>query len=594
MLFLFLDCETTGLTKMDQIMEVGAVLVDFDEISWQMTKISEFETLVKIDTQIDDKISRITGIDNRLLNNAPKLETAQNLWQNWLCKNIKIKQNEILESNLELRKLDIVKTKTRQNEQKLENETKESEMEITNLQNTNPQNTNPQNSVIPNLDKNNLKTNFEKREKKTENQQIGLENYLQKIQFQDLKPQNLQLDKESQNFNYKKENSVSSQENSLKIAIIGHSLGFDLGFLKRENWFLPESFERIDTLDLSKIFLPHLQAVNLEFLTKKLNLNKQILEINSEINSEKSLENTKNFNNLEQNLELDLESKINENLENTENSELENQLENEKKIETTTQTSTPNLQNSTFGVNSNLISTSNKNFHRAKFDAICCYRLLEYLVDLFVLCYILDNQKNYFTDNFLENLEEFLPLNLLENIEKVAQNKMGKLKSEKLKNAENLDLELTENTLKTGQNGEFEIGNLEKTQITSEIQNSKIQNEIRQNKQNEEKIINLQGLEITSIEQKLNNWKPKLTNLREILNQKLPKNLTLLTLQLYFVAFFNKNWKELNSLFENRNAKISKSPQNSSEVENSTKKPKLKLHTQKDLFVIATLLLEND
>jgi len=191
-------------------------------------------------------------------------------------------------------------------------------------------------------------------------------------------------------------------------------------------------------------------------------------------------------------------------------------------------------------------------------------------------------------------LEEFLPLNLLENIEKVAQNKMGKLKSEKLKNAENLDLELTENTLKTGQNGEFEIGNLEKTQITSEIQNSKIQNEIRQNKQNEEKIINLQGLEITSIEQKLNNWKPKLTNLREILNQKLPKNLTLLTLQLYFVAFFNKNWKELNSLFENRNAKISKSPQNSSEVENSTKKPKLKLHTQKDLFVIATLLLEND
>jgi DNA polymerase III epsilon subunit-like protein len=54
--------------------------------------------------------------------------------------------------------------------------------------------------------------------------------------------------------------------------IVGHTIQFDINFLQNENWFLPEKYNLIDTLDLSKIFFPHLQAVNLEFLIEKLNL----------------------------------------------------------------------------------------------------------------------------------------------------------------------------------------------------------------------------------------------------------------------------------------------------------------------------------
>jgi DNA polymerase III epsilon subunit-like protein len=52
-------------------------------------------------------------------------------------------------------------------------------------------------------------------------------------------------------------------------AIVGHSIDFDLGFLKKEGWYLPTE-NTIDTLDLSKILYPNVSAVNLEYLAKKL------------------------------------------------------------------------------------------------------------------------------------------------------------------------------------------------------------------------------------------------------------------------------------------------------------------------------------
>jgi len=55
-------------------------------------------------------------------------------------------------------------------------------------------------------------------------------------------------------------------------AVIGHSINFDLDFLKNESWLLPEKLKIIDTLDLVRIFYPELQAINLEFLSEKLNL----------------------------------------------------------------------------------------------------------------------------------------------------------------------------------------------------------------------------------------------------------------------------------------------------------------------------------
>jgi DNA polymerase III epsilon subunit-like protein len=71
------------------------------------------------------------------------------------------------------------------------------------------------------------------------------------------------------------------------VAIIGHSIAFDIGFLKSEGWFLPDEMllkmdvevqnlegvpKIIDTLSLAKILCPEQEAVNLEYLTESLDL----------------------------------------------------------------------------------------------------------------------------------------------------------------------------------------------------------------------------------------------------------------------------------------------------------------------------------
>jgi DNA polymerase III epsilon subunit-like protein len=63
-------------------------------------------------------------------------------------------------------------------------------------------------------------------------------------------------------------NWLEKYENDI-IGIVGHSIEFDIGFLKKEGWFLPTQ-KFYDTLDLAKIILPNMQAVNLEFLSKKI------------------------------------------------------------------------------------------------------------------------------------------------------------------------------------------------------------------------------------------------------------------------------------------------------------------------------------
>jgi DNA polymerase III epsilon subunit-like protein len=55
------------------------------------------------------------------------------------------------------------------------------------------------------------------------------------------------------------------------VAIVGHSIAFDLGFLKEEGWFLPQ-VQSIDTLELSRVVFPDMQAINLEYLAPELKL----------------------------------------------------------------------------------------------------------------------------------------------------------------------------------------------------------------------------------------------------------------------------------------------------------------------------------
>lgn len=55
------------------------------------------------------------------------------------------------------------------------------------------------------------------------------------------------------------------------VATVGHSISFDLGFLNEEGWFLPQ-VQAIDTLELSRVLFPDMQAINLEYLAPELKL----------------------------------------------------------------------------------------------------------------------------------------------------------------------------------------------------------------------------------------------------------------------------------------------------------------------------------
>lgn len=143
MLILFLDTETTSLQPSSgQIIEIAGIVVDFDTQTLNTRIESEFSTLVGLRQEMEERITRLTGITQEDLQTAPNLIKAQDQWANWV-------------------------------------------------------------------------------------EQYNIE------------------------------------------AVCGHNIDFDTDFIKNESWYLPSSFKRIDTVELSKILLPHAAAVNLEYLSKK-------------------------------------------------------------------------------------------------------------------------------------------------------------------------------------------------------------------------------------------------------------------------------------------------------------------------------------
>jgi len=151
MKLLFLDTETSGLIAgQDKIIEIGAVVIELDPANLKLKELARFESLIKIDFNLSDKITRLTGITDQDLQNSQVRHKVQQNWLNWI--------------------------------------------------------------------------------------------------------------------------EVNAMDCNL---IIGHSIGFDCRFLKAENWFLPPQIVEVDTLDLSRITFPHFKAINLEFLSKTLNLTSQ-------------------------------------------------------------------------------------------------------------------------------------------------------------------------------------------------------------------------------------------------------------------------------------------------------------------------------
>jgi DNA polymerase III epsilon subunit-like protein len=73
---------------------------------------------------------------------------------------------------------------------------------------------------------------------------------------------------------------IEKYENEI-TGIVGHSIDFDIGFLKKEGWYLPTN-NYYDTLNLAKVMLPNFQAINLEFLSKKIGFGENLKGIPNE------------------------------------------------------------------------------------------------------------------------------------------------------------------------------------------------------------------------------------------------------------------------------------------------------------------------
>jgi DNA polymerase III epsilon subunit-like protein len=326
MLFLFLDCETTSLNfDNGQIIELAATLCSFSTTKLPISlsnpssnfpsdvdpknetkltiltninqgktnkpgtivvyfqTISEFGTLVRLRSELDKKTVRITGIDQNMLQTAPKMEIAMEKWQNWLEEELEKWHNRQDEKN----STEII---WKENSPKLVEKTSEV------------------------------------------------------------------IEKEAE-----------------KLFIVGHSLDFDLGFLRHEKWFLP-NFVKIDTLELAKIFLPEVEAVNLEFLTKKLNLTPKITEVENSNQNQMKIDTENQTENTELNPSLDLSEKSNK----------ENLSKNES------------------------------SFHRALFDAKCCQNLLEFLLTKITQNPLPEEIESLFN----QKLARFLPVEIIMELTK--------------------------------------------------------------------------------------------------------------------------------------------------------------------------------
>ena len=66
-----------------------------------------------------------------------------------------------------------------------------------------------------------------------------------------------------------------------KVYVVGHSVEFDLAFIRAESWFLPGDHVALDTLALVKVLLPDSSAINLEYLVNKYALSPDLSQTES-------------------------------------------------------------------------------------------------------------------------------------------------------------------------------------------------------------------------------------------------------------------------------------------------------------------------
>jgi DNA polymerase III epsilon subunit-like protein len=87
MSYLILDTETNGLNhRVNKVIEVGAVIADFNKDLGILEYVDSYQSLVFLETYLDEKITDLTGITVEDLSQAPKRHIVQEEWQNFINK----------------------------------------------------------------------------------------------------------------------------------------------------------------------------------------------------------------------------------------------------------------------------------------------------------------------------------------------------------------------------------------------------------------------------------------------------------------------------------------------------------------------------
>ena len=91
MYYLFLDTETSALSpSQGEIIEIGAVIAEFDNVLLKFKPLESFQSLVKPEIEIENKIEKLTGITNLDLSLAKSKNFVKDNWANWIDKQPKI------------------------------------------------------------------------------------------------------------------------------------------------------------------------------------------------------------------------------------------------------------------------------------------------------------------------------------------------------------------------------------------------------------------------------------------------------------------------------------------------------------------------
>lgn len=87
MAYLILDTETNGLDcNKDHVIEIGGVIANFNQDTRKLEYVDSYQSLVFLETYLDEKITDLTGITVDLLSTAPKRHVVQEEWATFINK----------------------------------------------------------------------------------------------------------------------------------------------------------------------------------------------------------------------------------------------------------------------------------------------------------------------------------------------------------------------------------------------------------------------------------------------------------------------------------------------------------------------------